>query len=134
MAQQELDTNITEMDEIGLEIKDNALKQMKSEIDGYTRAVESAKKELARFEGQAARDIEKFDLMLKHFEYIAEPKFAFEKLPRYWEIVKSEKEDEIGMEKVKIQGYKDRKLKEIEELNKLIDTTQKRYDELLAQE
>jgi hypothetical protein len=33
-----------------------------------------------------------------------------------------------------MDGYKERKKKEMEELQKIIDTTQKRYDELKAQE
>lgn len=134
MTQHVLDAEIVEMDDIGQEIKDNALAQMQSEIDGYTKAKEQAEKELDRFEKQCERDIEKFNLILDEFVFISEPKFQFEKNPRYWELVKQEKTDEIEMEKVKMDGHKQRKLREIEELTKVITDTQKRYDELLNQE
>jgi hypothetical protein len=134
MAQHILDAEIVEQDELGKEIKENALNQMMSEIESYTKAKEQAQKELTRFESQCVRDLEKFELMMKDFVYVAEPKFAFEKNPRYWELVKDEKTDEIQMEKAKMDGYKERKKKEIEEFQKIINTTQKRYDELKAQE
>ena len=125
-----MNVEIKERDDIGKEIQKNALAQMKSEIDGYTKALEQTKKELDRFEKQCIRDLEKFEIMVKEFEYIAEPRFAFEKNPRYWELVKGEKIDEIEMEKAKINGYKERKLKEMEELQKIISETQSKYNDL----
>lgn len=134
MTQNVLDAEIIEMDDIGQEIKENALGQMQSEIDGYTKAKEQAEKELARFEKQCERDMEKFNLIIDEFVFISEPKFQFEKNPRYWELVKQEKIEEIEMEKVKMDGHKTRKTTEITELDRIITDTQKRYDELLNQE
>ena len=131
--EEQVNEQIGVKDELGQEILDEQIKNLKTEIDLFKKNIEQVEKSKKNYEDQWIIDKELFALKHAEFEPLESAlKFKFELNPRYWELVKQKQAYEIRhhthMAEGQIEGYN----KQLEALQEQLDSANTELEKLEA--
>jgi len=123
------DTKVEVQDEMSEEMQEDMKEQLLSEIETFTRNLESLDVGLARFKTQFDIDMKLFDLRIAGTRK-AEPTFDYE-TDEYWDLIKQK----IEFEKVQSKHMGENQIKQFElqkeEMFKNLASTQEQLDKLV---
>jgi protein subunit release factor A len=120
-------------DEIGQQIFDEQVKSLKREIVDFNKTIADKIKDKANYMEQVEVADEMNDIITKNFKKLT-PMYAFETVPRYWELQLKQHEFKVRQQKATDEGMAKRFDYEIEHAKKSVAETEQRLAKLLSGE